>query len=125
MTQDLADPRKPQLFKKGQSGNPRGRPKGAKNKNAIMREKLVDALETNAIDVVNAIVKAAIRGDMTAAKIIMDRLVPVQKAVNDVGEGLRRPTVNIIVGPTNGSPQIARQPIDVEVIETTTREDNN
>lgn len=111
------DPRKPQLYKKGVSGNPKGRPKGSKNKNQIIREKLIDALEDGALDVVAAIVRAAKKGDMTAAKIIMDRLVPTQKSINDAGEGLRRPTVNIIVGSTGNAPALTRQPIDVEVVE--------
>lgn len=115
--QDTTDPRKPQLYKKGVSGNPKGRPKGSKNKNQIIREKLIDALEDGALDVVAAIVRAAKKGDMTAAKIIMDRLVPTQKSINDAGEGLRRPTVNIIVGSTGNAPALTRQPIDVEVVE--------
>ena len=58
-----------------QEGNP-GRPKGAKHKTTILAEKLMaDDVE----GVVKAVIDAARTGDMAAARIILDRLVPVRK----------------------------------------------
>ena len=58
-----------------QPGNP-GRPKGAKHKTTILAEKLMaDDVE----GVVKAVIDAARTGDMAAARIILDRLVPVRK----------------------------------------------
>jgi hypothetical protein len=87
-----------QLFEKGKSGNPNGRPKGAKSKAVLIRDQLINALEKDAVNVVKAIVKKALEGDMQAAKIIMDRLIPQQKAVISGEEGMRQPVVNIVVG---------------------------
>jgi hypothetical protein len=89
-------------FIKGVSGNPKGRPKG-KSKNTLIRDQLISAIEDRAPDVVEAVVKAALGGDMTAAKIIMDRLIPVQKAVLGDG-GKRQPVVNITVGQIEKNP---------------------
>ena len=87
-----------QLFEKGKSGNPNGRPVGRKSKSVIIRDQLINALEKDAVEVVKAIVKKALEGDMQAAKIIMDRLIPQQKAVQHGEEGMRQPVVNIVIG---------------------------
>lgn len=63
-------------FKKGQSGNPKGKPKGARNATTIMAEKL---LEGDAEAVVRAIVAAAKSGDMAAGRAILDRLLPPRR----------------------------------------------
>ena len=56
-------------------GNP-GRPRGAKHKTTILAEKLMaDDVE----GVVKAVIDAARTGDMAAARIILDRLVPMRK----------------------------------------------
>jgi hypothetical protein len=56
-------------------GNP-GRPKGARHKTTILAEKLMQA---DAEAIVKAVIDAAKGGDMTAAKIVLDRIAPVQK----------------------------------------------
>jgi hypothetical protein len=67
---------KPQLFKPGQSGNPTGRPKGARNATTLAVEALLDgegeALTRKAIDL-------AKDGDMQALKLCMDRIVPPRR----------------------------------------------
>jgi hypothetical protein len=58
-----------------QPGNP-GKPKGTRNKRTLLAEKLMgDDLEA----VTRSVINAARNGDMTAARIVMDRLVPVRK----------------------------------------------
>jgi hypothetical protein len=57
-------------WRQGHSGNPRGRPKGARHRATILAEQL---MQGDAEDVVRAVIAAAKGGDMTAAKIILDR----------------------------------------------------
>lgn len=63
-------------FAKGQSGNPKGKPKGARHKTTILAEKL---MEDEAEAVVRAVIDKAKDGDMTAARIVVDRIAPVRK----------------------------------------------
>ena len=63
-------------FEKGRSGNPAGRPPGARGKAALLAEALVDA-DCEAI--VAKVIEAAKAGDVAAAKILMDRLLPAKK----------------------------------------------
>lgn len=112
---------KPQLFKKGVSGNPAGRPKGSKSQSILIRDKLIDALEKDAVEVVKAIVKKALDGDMTAAKIIMDRLIPQQKAIIGGDEGMRQPIVNIVVGSIDNKEK--NNVIDVKPLKLINNED--
>jgi hypothetical protein len=63
-------------FPKGASGNPAGRPPGARHKTTIMLEQLmVDDAER----VTKRVVQAALQGNMQAAKLILDRAVPPRK----------------------------------------------
>ena len=59
-------------FKKGQSGNPRGRPKGIVDRRTELRK----LLNPHSKDVVNKVVEKALEGDTTAMKLCMDRLIP-------------------------------------------------
>jgi hypothetical protein len=64
-------------FQKGQSGNPAGKPKGARHKATLMAERL---MQDDVGEIVRAVVTAARNGDMTAAKIILDRIAPVRRS---------------------------------------------
>ena len=61
---------------KGVSGNPVGCRTGSRHKATVMLEQLMAG---DAEDVVRAVVEKARGGDMTAARIILDRLVPPRK----------------------------------------------
>lgn len=63
-------------WKPGVSGNPNGRPKGARFRVTILAEEL---MRGDAEHVVRAVIDAAKKGDMVAAKIILDRVCPVRK----------------------------------------------
>jgi hypothetical protein len=59
-------------FKKGTSGNPKGRPQGVKDKRSGLR----DLLCPHAVDLVQKAVELAKAGDTTALRICIDRLIP-------------------------------------------------
>ncbi len=63
-------------FRKGKSGNPNGKPPGARNKATVMIEKL---LGDDAEAVTAAVIVAAKDGNMVAARLILDRLAPVPR----------------------------------------------
>jgi len=58
-------------FQPGQSGNPSGKPKGAKDKRVALR----DLLQPHAKELIKVAVDLAKMGDGAALKICMDRLV--------------------------------------------------
>lgn len=60
-------------WKKGQSGNPAGRPPGARNKATLM---VLGLMERDAEEVARAVIAAARTGDLTAAKLVLERLAP-------------------------------------------------
>lgn len=59
-------------FEKGQSGNPSGRKRGAKNKTTQLAKLLVP----HASDLINKAVGLALSGDVQALKLCIDRLIP-------------------------------------------------
>lgn len=62
-------------FTKGASGNPAGRPKGIKDK----RHRFNEAIESMIPDVLESVFQKAVAGDMTAAKILLDRSLPAKR----------------------------------------------
>jgi hypothetical protein len=64
------------LFEKGQSGNPLGRPPGARNRATVMAEEL---LQGEAEAITRTVIEKAKAGDMTALRICLDRFAPPRK----------------------------------------------
>ncbi len=63
-------------YQKGQSGNPKGRPQGSRNRASLMAEQLfADDVES----ICKAVIDKAKSGDMYAAKLVLDRLLPPRK----------------------------------------------
>lgn len=67
-------------------GNP-GKPKGARHKTTLLAEKL---MQDDAENIVNAVLAAAKGGDMTAARIVLDRIAPARR---DSPVRFRMPTI--------------------------------
>ena len=63
-------------FRPGQSGNPQGKRPGSRNRASVVLDKM---LADDGADVVQAVLTAAKGGDMQAARLVLDRIVPVRK----------------------------------------------
>lgn len=90
-------------FVKGNSGNLAGRPPGRTH-----GAKIRQAIEENTTAILKTVIDAAIAGDMQAAKILLDRIIPVLKAqalpvTVPIGETLPDTGGNIIVATLTGS----------------------
>ncbi len=82
-------PPKHAQFQKGRSGNPKGRPKGARNLDSIIRDELSALITikekgrtvtvTKAQAVLKAIIAKAAHGDMRAADKVLDLLMQFQQ----------------------------------------------
>ena len=64
-------------FLPGQSGNPNGRPKGTGTV-----AKLRESIQEEMPEIIDAVVLAAKAGDIGAAKILIDKVIPTLKHVN-------------------------------------------
>ena len=63
-------------FKKGQCGNPSGKPKGCRNATTILFD---DLLKDNAKDLIEKAIEMAKGGDGPALRLCIDRLAPARK----------------------------------------------
>ena len=63
-------------FGRGVSGNAAGRPRGSRNRATVMAEAVS---EDDALAITGAVVAKARKGDMVAAKIVLDRLWPAAR----------------------------------------------
>lgn len=67
-------------FKPGQSGNPKGKPKGAKDKRTAYRE----LFENDSEDLIKKVIELAKAGDTTCLKMCIDRIVSPYRARDQV-----------------------------------------
>ena len=66
----------PKGWQPGQSGNPRGRPVGSRNKKNVIAEEF----EKDGSAVARVVMDAALEGDMQAANMVLQRLSPPLRA---------------------------------------------
>lgn len=60
-------------WKPGQSGNPKGKPPGTRNRATMA---VLALMETGAEDITKAVIEAARNGDLAAARLVLERLAP-------------------------------------------------
>src|SRR5262245_14944674 len=63
-------------FERGKSGNPKGRPKGARNRVTVLAEALLD---DEAEAVIRKLIEKAKEGDTTAMRLCLERLMPPRR----------------------------------------------
>ena len=66
----------PKGWQPGQSGNPKGRPIGSRNKKNVIAEEF----EKDGSEVARVVMNAALEGDMQAANMVLQRLSPPLRA---------------------------------------------
>jgi Family of unknown function (DUF5681) len=76
MMLEKTDTKQGTRFRKGQSGNPSGRPCGARNKATLAVEALLDG---EAEGLTRKVIERAFAGDTTALRLCLDRLLPPRK----------------------------------------------
>ena len=64
-------------FEKGVSGNPNGRPKGARNKSTLAAEALLDG-EAGALT--RKAIELALNGDLGAIRLCLERILPARRS---------------------------------------------
>lgn len=82
--------------------NLKGRPPGAKNKTTlfkeVMQEGFEESMEKDFAKVIKVVIDQAKLGDMKAAKMLFDRVIPVSKAVDLENLGKKGISISINVG---------------------------
>jgi hypothetical protein len=105
---------RPHQFLPGQSGNPRGRPKGSKNKMKALAEGLIG---TNASKIVRKVIEMALKGDQACLKMCMDRIIPAQRAIDIEKNERKEQTINITVEAMQDIPRIVTKVVEGETID--------
>ena len=67
-------------FKKGESGNPNGRPQGIKDRRTLFAE----ILDDHKIDLISKAVELALSGNEQMLRLLLDRLLPAKPKDNAI-----------------------------------------
>lgn len=76
MPDNTAKEQRGKPFKTGESGNPSGRPKGSLNKTTLALQALLD---DEAESVTRKAIEMALGGDITAIRLVLERILPPRK----------------------------------------------
>lgn len=109
-------------FKKGVSGNPRGRPKGSKNKTTLIRKEMeisaLEELQKDSVKVLQKAVELALEGDTSMIKLVSDKILPNAKVDTEKGGQKGFGGINITIAGLEEKPAI-----NAEIIEEIDDED--
>ena len=105
---DLVDPPRSHLWQKGQSGNPAGRPKGAKNAITLAKLQLESELRSQIGPkmalVMDKAVELALEGDTQMIRLLADQWIGKSRS-ND-NEDAPKEKIQIIIGKLDQQPEI-------------------
>jgi hypothetical protein len=96
-------------FKKGESGNPKGKPKGARHKTTELAYAMMEGgLEA----VLKQVVERAKSGDMLACRMIIDKIIPTKK---DRTVAIDLPSIATIEGVGRAQSEILQAVVDGDI----------
>ena len=75
-TEKTASKQRGRPFPKGRSGNPKGRPVGARNAATVIAAQLLDG---EVEEIIRKVIKKAKQGDVICLRLCLDRLVPPRR----------------------------------------------
>lgn len=105
-------------FQPGKSGNPAGRPKGSKNKTTLIKQaiegEMVERLADDAMSVLEVTIQKAKEGDTGCIKLLLERLLPIRKANEDL-DRVSTGGINIVINSVGGDNK--ETTIEGEIIE--------
>ena len=96
-------------FKKGESGNPKGKPKGARHKTTQLAYAM---MEGGLEDILAQVVAKAKAGDMLACRMIIDKIIPTQK---DRTIAIELPVIANLTGVARAQSEILQAVVDGEI----------
>ena len=96
-------------FKKGESGNPKGKPKGARHKTTQLAYAMMEGGLEAILDQVVAKAKA---GDMLACRMILDKIIPTQK---DRTVSIELPPIATLDGVGRAQSEILQAVVDGDI----------
>ena len=93
----------------------KGRVKGQKNKVTLLREAILNKQEAMILrelpKIVAVVCKKAIEGDLTAAKLILERIIPIRRHSSDGmsdSNSKSAPTINIVIEGSGGREHVIK-----------------